>query len=132
MTYFQKNKNQKEVVLQSSVLLTSFTSHFLSHTGSCLLIDFFKKKQQKAPHTEIKKRAALELVSHASKTGRSFFQETNRSVKHWTTHFYNSHQEPSCPDKPSLCSLQAAASADLQHLMNPKGSVAGGERGQEG
>lgn len=30
----------------------------------------------------------------------------------------------------ALC--EAAASADLQHVMNPKGSVAGGERGQEG
>lgn len=80
----------------------------------------------------MKKGAALGLVSHASKTGRSFFQETNRSVRHRTTHFYNSHQEPSFPDKPSLCALWAAASADLQHLMNPKGSVAGGERGQEG
>lgn len=131
MTRFQKNKNQKEVVLQFSVLLTSFTSCFLSHTGNSLLINL-KKKKQPTLHTEIKKRAALELVSHASKTGRSFFQETNRSVKHGTTHFYNSHQEPSCPDKPSLCSLRAAASADLQHVMNPKGSVAGGERGQEG
>lgn len=127
MTYFQKNKNQKEVVLQFCVLLTSFTSHFLSHTGNSLLINS-KKKKNKPPHIEIKKKSALELVSHASKAGRSFFQETNRSVKHGATHFYNSHQEPSCPDKPSLCSLRGSSQCRPPACDEPK--RIGGWRGK--